>query len=158
MQAIYRASDRLTEVPLGMATGTLRALAAEIEEGLKVGERGPVRELCQHLADTVTRELGIARVRVEVLDSRPRKSDCELYGLYEREEREEREGASCRIRLWMRTAHHRRVVAFKTFLRTLLHELCHHLDFELHRLPESLHTEGFFKRESSLFHQLAPAA
>jgi len=29
----------------------------------------------------------------------------------------------------MRTARHKKIVAFKTFLRTLLHELCHHLDF-----------------------------
>jgi hypothetical protein len=47
-------------------------------------------------------------------------------------------------------------VAFRTFLRTLLHELCHHLDYRLYRLPDSFHTEGFYKRESSLFHQLVP--
>jgi hypothetical protein len=58
------------------------------------------------------------------------------------------------IRVWMRTAQHKRVVAFRTFLRTLLHELCHHLDYELLKLEDSFHTEGFFKRESSLFKQL----
>jgi hypothetical protein len=52
---------------------------------------------------------------------------------------------------------HKRVVAFKTFLRTLLHELCHHLDYELLNLPDSFHTEGFYKRLSSLSHQLTPA-
>ena len=36
----------------------------------------------------------------------------------------------------------------------LLHELCHHLDYELLDLEESFHTEGFYKRESNLFHQL----
>jgi hypothetical protein len=56
----------------------------------------------------------------------------------------------------MRTAKQKRVVAFKTFLRTLLHELCHHLDYELLKLPDSFHTDGFYKRESSLFHQLVP--
>ena len=54
----------------------------------------------------------------------------------------------------MRTAQRRQVVAFRTYLRTLLHELCHHLDYELYRLDESFHTEGFFQRESSLVHQL----
>ena len=152
MQAIYRASDRLTEVPLGTEADELRTLTVGIERALRTGQCAPVCELCQRLADTLTRSLGIPQVRVEILDSRPRKSDCELYGIYERED------ADCRIRLWMRTAHYKRIVAFRTFLRTLLHELCHHLDFELHRLPDSLHTEGFFKRESSLFHQLAPAA
>jgi hypothetical protein len=56
----------------------------------------------------------------------------------------------------MRTARHRRVVAFKAFLRTLLHELGHHLDYHHLKLRDSFHTEGFFKRESSLFHQLVP--
>lgn len=59
-----------------------------------------------------------------------------------------------RISLWMRTARHKRVVAFRTFLRTLLHEYCHHLDYEHFQLAQSFHTEGFFKRESSLFKQL----
>jgi hypothetical protein len=56
----------------------------------------------------------------------------------------------------MRTARHARVVAFRTFLRTLLHELGHHLDLTLLGLPQSFHTDGFFKRESSMFHQLLP--
>jgi hypothetical protein len=42
------------------------------------------------------------------------------------------------------------VVAFRTFLRTLLHEVCHHLDYTYLRLPDSFHTQGFFQRESSL--------
>jgi len=32
----------------------------------------------------------------------------------------------------------------------LIHELCHHLDYELYALEETFHTEGFYKRESSL--------
>ena len=55
-----------------------------------------------------------------------------------------------RISVWMRTAARRDVVAFKTFLRTLIHELCHHLDYELYRMAETFHTEGFYKRESTL--------
>jgi hypothetical protein len=58
----------------------------------------------------------------------------------------------------MRTARHRRVVAFRTFLRTLLHEAGHHLDYTYLKLAHSFHTEGFFKRESSLFYQLVPSA
>ncbi len=51
----------------------------------------------------------------------------------------------------------RNVVAFKTFLRTLIHELCHHLDYELYKLPETFHTEGFYKRESTLVKALLRA-
>ena len=45
-------------------------------------------------------------------------------------------------------------VAFRTFLRTLLHEVGHHLDYTLLRLGDSFHTQGFYARESHLFHQL----
>jgi hypothetical protein len=58
----------------------------------------------------------------------------------------------------MRTAANERVVRFRTFLRTLLHEVLHHLDVTLLELDDSFHTEGFFRRESSLVRQLAPAA
>jgi uncharacterized damage-inducible protein DinB len=54
----------------------------------------------------------------------------------------------------MRTARHKRVVAFRTFLRTLLHEVGHHVDYTLLRLGDSFHTQGFYARESHLFHQL----
>jgi len=58
--------------------------------------------------------------------------------------------------VWMRTARKEQVVKFRTFLRTLLHEVCHHLDYTYLRLPDSFHTQGFFQRESSLFYQLVP--
>jgi hypothetical protein len=58
----------------------------------------------------------------------------------------------------MRTAKRKRVVAFRTYLRTLLHEVGHHVDYTGLRLAESYHTDGFYKRESSLFHQLVPEA
>ena len=58
----------------------------------------------------------------------------------------------------MRTAQKRKVVAFRSFLRTLLHEICHHLDYEYLKLEDSFHTEGFYKRESSLFHQLVDSS
>ena len=89
-------------------------------------------------------------MQVEVLAARPSRTWGELHGLYTPAEGRR----LARITVWMRTAHHRRVVAFRTLLRTLLHEVCHHLDYELLGLEETFHTEGFYKRESSLFHQL----
>jgi hypothetical protein len=58
----------------------------------------------------------------------------------------------------MRTAQRHQVVKFRTFLRTVLHELCHHLDYEMLGLTDSFHTDGFYKRESSLLRQLLPPA
>jgi DinB superfamily len=93
--------------------------------------------------------LGAPPVRVEVLAARPHARWGELHGLYTAER-----GKRPKIQLWMRTAKQKRVVAFRTYLRTLLHEVGHHLDYTVLRLEESYHTEGFYKRESSLFHQL----
>ena len=81
---------------------------------------------------------------------RPSKSWGELHGLYTPAGQG---GVAC-VTLWMRTAQRHQAVKFRTFLRTLLHELGHHLDYELLGLRDSFHTEGFYKRESSLLHQL----
>ena len=93
--------------------------------------------------------LRLSPVRVEVLAARPHARWGELHGLYTAER-----GRTPKIQLWMRTAKQKRVVAFRTFLRTLLHEVGHHVDYMGLRLAESYHTDGFYKRESSLFHQL----
>jgi hypothetical protein len=42
--------------------------------------------------------------------------------------------------------------------RARLHERCHHLDYELLRLPDSFHIHGFYGREPSLLRQLLPSA
>jgi uncharacterized damage-inducible protein DinB len=86
-----------------------------------------------------------------VLAARPHARWGELHGLYETAKRP---GQPPTITLWMRTARQKRIVAFRTFLRTLLHEMGHHLDYTLLRLGDSLHTQGFYARESHLFHQL----
>jgi hypothetical protein len=76
----------------------------------------------------------------------------ELHGLYQSA------GRAQLISVWMFTAKREQVVAYRTFLRTLIHEVCHHLDYELFQLGDSFHTTGFFRRESSLVHQLCGAA
>jgi hypothetical protein len=58
----------------------------------------------------------------------------------------------------MRTAQRHDVVKPKTFLRTLMHELGHYLDYTLLKLDDSFHNSGFFKRESFLVRTLYPAA
>jgi hypothetical protein len=149
-KAIYDQSDGIGAVRLPGAEG-LRPLVAGLEEALVHERREETQRRCQELLDGLTRALQVGPVWVKVLAARPHARWGELHGLYE----VPRAGRP-RITLWMRTARHRRVVAFRTFLRTLLHELCHHLDYRLLRLPDSFHTEGFYKRESSLFHQLVP--
>ena len=148
-QATYRKSDRIVRVPLHVPE-VARPIVRQIEVALGRSERCEVQAVSQRLLTSMVDDLGAPPVRVRVLDARPSQDWGELQGLYEPEEH----GKAAVITVWMRTAAHKRVVAFKTFLRTLLHELCHHLDYELFELEDSFHTEGFFKRESDLFHQI----
>jgi hypothetical protein len=148
-KAIYRRSDAIETI--GLPAGPpLTHLIRSLEGALESEQRTAVERAARALCDALLGRLAVPRLRIKVLSKRPSTSTSELHGLYEPAE----PGARAVVTVWMRTAHHQRVVAFRTFLRTLLHELCHHLDYELLRLPDSFHTEGFFKRESSLFRQL----
>ena len=151
-QRIYRESDRIVTLalPPGVRTG---AAVARIRESLGREDRAGVRSASQALIDALVAGYGVPKIRTRVLARRPASEDSELHGLYEPDDN----GGTARVTVWMRTAARRDIVAFKTFLRTLIHELCHHLDYELFKLPETFHTEGFYKRESSLAHALFAA-
>jgi uncharacterized damage-inducible protein DinB len=149
-QAIYRKSDGITEIPLPRPE-LLHTLVEDLASALASESRERTQVATERLIQGLARELGLPPVRVEVLAARPHARWGELHGLYTAEE-----GRLPKIQVWMRTAKQRRVVAFRTYLRTLLHELGHHIDYRLLRLRDSFHTEGFYKRESSLVHQLLP--
>jgi hypothetical protein len=149
-QAVYRRSDAIAEVPLPHPDA-LRPLVAALEDALAREDRAATQATTERLVGGLTRALGVPPVRVEVLAVRPHADWGELHGLYTAER-----GRTPRIQLWMRTAKQKRVVAFRTFLRTVLHEVGHHVDYTRLRLPDSYHTEGFYKRESNLFAQLVP--
>jgi hypothetical protein len=147
-RATYDRSDAVASIRLPQAAG-LWPIVGVLETALRRDDKRAVQQACSLLARGITEMLKIEPVDVGVLAVRPSLATAELHGLYTREP-----GKVPLIRVWMRTVRHQRVVAFRTFLRTLLHEVCHHLDYAHLRLPESFHTQGFFQRESSLFHQL----
>jgi hypothetical protein len=149
-RAIYDRSDRVTRVDVPLAEG-LRPLVDLLRAALEADRRADVEAVANRLCLGLTRALEVEMVEVVVLAVRPSLREAELHGLYTRDGKR-----TPRIRVWMRTVHYKRVVAFRTFLRTLLHEVCHHLDYTRLALEDSFHTEGFFKRESSLFYQLVP--
>ncbi|HVR70227.1 MAG TPA: hypothetical protein VMT87_05215 [Vicinamibacteria bacterium] len=149
-RTIYDHSDRVARVDLPLAEG-LRPLVDLLRAALEQDRRKDVEAIASRLCLGLTRALGVEDVEVVVLAVRPALREAELHGLYTRDGQR-----APRIRVWMRTVRYKRVVAFRTFLRTLLHEVCHHLDYTYLKLEDSFHTEGFFKRESSLFHQLVP--
>jgi len=148
-QLIYRQSDEVTFIRLSGGKD-LYPLVDELADALAREDRIATQAAADRLLVAMTERLGVPPLRGEVLAVRPSRHWGELHGLYTPGE----QARLSRATVWMRTAQRRQVVRFRTFLRTLLHELCHHLDYELLRLPDSFHTEGFYKRESSLLRQL----
>ena len=153
-QRVYDQSDAIASVPL-RATARLRQAVALLPAMLQSADRRRVEACAQLISDEITSILRIPAVRVAVNGTRPANARGELHGLYT--PRPAGPGRAAAINVWMITAKRGQVVAFKTFLRTLLHEICHHLDYALLGLPDSFHTDGFYKRESSLFHQIGAA-
>jgi hypothetical protein len=149
LRRVAEASDRVTSLsfrPGALLVETVTALA----ETLPAGNAVEVQVLAQRIADGVCIGFAVPKVWVRVAQRRPQDQRGELHGLYTPGVPPARDT----ITLWMYTAKLAKVVAPRTFLRTLLHELCHHLDYTHLRLRDSLHTQGFYQRESSLFHAL----
>jgi hypothetical protein len=151
---VYDASDRIERTLLPDAA-SLWPLMPRLKAALEEDARAKVELVTQKLAGELLKQLQVKPVTLKVLAVRPADGSGELHGYYEGVEGRMQ---TARISLWMRTAMKKKPVAFKTFLRTALHELGHHLDYEYFKLADSFHTEGFYKRESSLFYQLVPEA
>lgn len=135
----------------------LAQILTQLNDHLSLGNVCLVERSSQQLVDNICQPLKsgkmrVSSARVHVLEQRPCDDTGELHGLYEPVDEAR---IRARLYVWMRTAKRQQVVAYKTYLRTLVHELCHHLDYEYYRLEDSLHTQGFFQRESNIVKQLA---
>jgi hypothetical protein len=148
-QRTYRKSDAIARVPLPRPDA-LVPLARAVEPALASGAPRAAQAACQALVDAMNAQLGTPPVRTRILERRPSDAGGELHGLYEPGE----DSRPARVSVWMRTAARDDVVRFRTFLRTLVHEMCHHFDYELFGLPETFHTEGFYARESAMVREL----
>ena len=152
-QAIYRKSDAIGA--LALPAGIDVALPVlMIGDGLARGHRATVQNGSQSLIDALVEGFAVPPVDVRVLAVRPSDYEGELHGLYEPDEDRPR----ALISVWMKTAQKKQVVAFRSFVRTVVHEMLHHLDYEHFGLEETFHTEGFYKRESSLSNGIFAAA
>lgn len=139
-------SDRIPAIRFD-ADPALRGAVEALRDVLKTGRPLDVEAISQRITDGVCRRLGVPPLIVRVAERRPALRGGELHGLYTPGNGRQRD----RIDVWMRTLKRDQIVAYRTFLRTLIHEICHHLDYHLLHLRDSLHTQGFYQRESSLF-------
>lgn len=130
------------------ADGSLHELAQSIEAAMKTERIANVRGACTEFLKIASQFYKVEDCGIRVLTARPLKVrehwTTELFGDYD--------PGSLLIRLWMRTAVRREMTSFGTFLSTLCHEFCHHLDFQKFRFVDSWHTRGFFERAAILYH------
>jgi hypothetical protein len=138
-------SDRLGRLRLA-EDDRLQRIAMAIEAAMKTGRAKEVLPVSREFLETAADFFEVKPCDVRVLAARPlrvrERSTIELFGDYNPQ--------TILIRVWMKTAVRKEVTSFGTFLSTLCHEFCHHLDFQ--RFPDSWHTRGFYERTASLYH------
>jgi hypothetical protein len=93
---------------------------------MKGGVSKDVRRACDEFLGLVSESYEVPACGIRVLAARPLRVrehwTSELFGDYTPE--------TMLIRVWMRTAVRNEVTSFGTFLSTLCHEFCHHLDYQ----------------------------
>jgi hypothetical protein len=140
-------SDRITTLDLAQ-DGQLPSIANAIELAMKAGKIAEVHLACTEFLATASEFYGVPDCSIRVLAARPlrvrERGAFELFGDYTPD--------AMLIRVWMRTAIRKEVTSFGTFLSTLCHEFCHHLDFQKFGFQDSWHTRGFYERAAVLYH------
>jgi len=144
----FRKSDLLTSLPLP-PDDRLSAPAKSIGSALAEGVTASVLPPCAAFLSAAADFYGVQGPGIRVLAARPLRVReggwaSELFGDYSPE--------TFLIRVWMRTAVRKQVTSFGTFLSTLCHEFCHHLDYHRFKFKDSWHTRGFYERTAALYH------
>jgi hypothetical protein len=144
----FRQSEQLTGMELP-PNGRLAELAQAIESVIKEGSRFEVRLACAEFLNVAADFYSVRAPEVRALAARPLRVregglQIELFGDYAIKD--------ALIRIWTRTAVRKQVTSFGTFLSTLCHEFCHHLDCQKFGFTRSPHTRGFYERAAVLYH------
>lgn len=143
----FRESDRITTLDIPN-DALLSEFAKAIESAMKAQQTPKVRTACAGFLKAASQFYDVPECMVRVLASRPlrvrERWTTELFGDYAPDTKI--------IRVWMRTAVRKEITSFGTFLSTLCHEFCHHLDFQKFGFADSWHTRGFYERAAMLYH------
>jgi len=144
----YLASEQLSSLDLP-SSPELQKLAQAIEGVMTDGTREQVCRACADFLGAAAAFYSVRTPDVRALAARPLRVreggwQTELFGDYSL--------TDARIRIWTRTAVRKQVTSFGTFLSTLCHEFCHHLDCQKFGFSRSPHTRGFYERAGLLYH------
>jgi hypothetical protein len=146
--AKFMESDRLADLELP-SNDRLRLLAQSIESLIDGGTRPAIQHACAEFMTAAAQFYGVPKPIVNALAARPIRVReggwaTELFGDYT--------PGTAAIRIWTRTAIQKKPTSPGTFLSTLCHEFCHHLDCERFGFRQSPHTRGFYERTACLYH------
>ena len=146
-RASFVESDRLRTIELPEDARFVE-IAQAIALAMTSGKAQEVARACRDFVGATSGFYRVPGCGIRVLAARPLRVRedwaTELFGDYSPE--------TMLIRVWMRTAVRKEITSFGTFLSTLCHEFCHHLDFQRFRFPDSWHTRGFYERTAMLYH------
>src|SRR5579883_768506 len=136
--AQFRESDALRSLDVP-SQSQLPQLARRIESLMQNGDRADVGGACAAFLAAAASFYGVRAPAVRALAARPLRVreggwQTELFGDYSLNDGH--------IRIWTRTAVRKQVTSFGTFLSTLCHEFCHHLDCQKFGFNGSPHTRG----------------
>ena len=148
LRAEFEKSDLLADLPVP-SDNQLREQANSIALSLAEGTPAKIQLKCAAFLNAAADFYGVERPGIRVLAARPLRVReggwaSELFGDYSPE--------TLQIRVWMRTAVRKQVTSVGTFLSTLCHEFCHHLDYQRFKFKDSWHTRGFYERTAVLYH------
>jgi hypothetical protein len=148
--AAFTESDRIKTLDLPQ-DGTLVTITRSVEFAMQAGAVPDVRHACTQFLRAASNFYKVPECGIRILAARPLRvrehSTTELYGDYNPE--------TLLIRIWLRTAVRKEITYIGTFLSTLCHEFCHHLDFQRFGFRDSWHTRGFYERAAALYHHFS---
>jgi len=123
-RAGFSESDRIRTLDLPQ-DGRWLTISQSIKSAMKSETTADVRRACAEFLGATSEFYKVPACCIRVLAARPLRVreqwTSELFGDYTPE--------TMLIRVWMRTAVRKEVTSFPTFLSTLCHEFCHHLDY-----------------------------
>lgn len=128
----------------------LRTYALQLKAGLENENKAAILAASKLLLNELSDVYAVKKPKVKVLSVRPQEVTGEwvfqTFGDYDTE--------TAVIRLWMRTAVQKKTSSYGTFLSTLVHEFCHHMDVVALDMPNTFHTRGFYERVAELYHYI----
>lgn len=145
----YSRSEQLLRLTLPPAE-PLREYAIELKQALANEDRKAILSTSKLLLNTLSDHFEVEHPKTKILSVRPR----EVHGDWEFQTFGDYDTETAVLRLWMKTAIQKKTSAYGTFLNTLVHEFCHHLDVVALDMPNTFHTKGFYERVGELYHHI----